>query len=98
MPGPGAHKTDQALADYLATIVASITVTAGANVGTLGTGVYDSLSSGTLQFRDVAAGSGRISISLDGNHNILVDAVTGTTSSTVCAGNDSRLSDSRTPL
>lgn len=47
----------------------------GLNVGTLGIGTFKQKVGTTLQFRNVAAGSSKISVSLDGNNNILVDAV-----------------------
>lgn len=45
----------------------------GANVGTLGVGVYEGKTGATLEFRNVSPGSDKITVSLDANHNIMVD-------------------------
>jgi hypothetical protein len=47
----------------------------GSNQGTLGVGVFDSKLGVDLRFRDVAPGSTKITTTLDGNKNILVDVV-----------------------
>lgn len=57
------------------TFAGSSSISAATNIGTLGQGVYDSLNVTTLQFRDVAAGSSKVTVTLDGNHNILIDVV-----------------------
>lgn len=70
----------------------------GANVGTAGVGVYDSKSGVQLRFRKLNPLSGRLSIAADTvNQKVDLDVVTGTTSGTVAAGDDARLSDARTP-
>jgi len=43
------------------------------NVGTLGSGVFDTKNGSNLQFKNIAAGSNKISISEDGSKNIQVD-------------------------
>lgn len=71
----------------------------GANVGTAGAGVYDSKSGVQLRFRKLNASSTRITIAADAaNQKVDFDVATGTTAGTVAAGDDSRLSDARTPL
>lgn len=68
------------------------------NVNAGGVGVFKQKTGVNLEFRGVNAASGRISVALDAATNeIDIDAVTGTTATTVCAGNDARLSDARTP-
>ncbi len=47
----------------------------GSNVGTLGYGVFKQKSGTTLQFRNIASGSSKISTTLDTSNNILIDAV-----------------------
>jgi hypothetical protein len=69
----------------------------GSNIGIDGIGVFDSKIGVTLQFRNIAPASGKITTVLNGN-DIVLDVVTGTDANSVCIGNDSRLSDSRTPL
>lgn len=52
------------------------TVTNGLNVGNGGVGVFDSENSGILEFRNINAGSNKISVSLDvANKEIDIDAV-----------------------
>ena len=77
-----AHLTDQALADYLATQLA-----AKASAG-------DVAAKQDTSQKGVAGGYA----SLDGSGDVpIAQLPTGTTASTVCIGNDSRLSDARTP-
>jgi hypothetical protein len=45
----------------------------GVNVGTLGVGVYEGKEAATLQFRNIAPGSDKVTVALDANHNIKVD-------------------------
>jgi hypothetical protein len=45
------------------------------NVGTLGVGVFDSTVSVNFGFRNLAPASSKVTITLDGNHNILFDIV-----------------------
>lgn len=52
------------------------TITGASNIGNAGVGVYDStLGGAVLQFRNIAPGSSRVTTTLDGNNNILVDVV-----------------------
>lgn len=68
------------------------------NVGTAGVGVFKTKSGVDLQFKKINAGSAKVTITDDtGSDEVDVDVATGTTSATVCVGNDSRLSDARTP-
>ena len=50
-----------------------------------------------LPFKVIQIGSAKLSIATDVS-NVTLDVVTGTTATTVCIGNDARLSDARTPL
>lgn len=68
------------------------------NVGTAGVGVFKQKSGVDLQFKKLNAGSAKVTVTDDtGNDEVDVDVVTGTTANSVCIGNDSRLSDARTP-
>lgn len=49
----------------------------GSNQGTLGVGVFNGKVGVDLQFRDVAPGSTKVTTTLDGSKNILVDVVPG---------------------
>lgn len=46
----------------------------GANVGTLGYGVYKNKTGTVLNFKKIASNSSKIDLSIDGNDNILIDA------------------------
>lgn len=59
----------------------------GQNIGTEGYGTYFSKSGTTLNFRNIAANSDKISVTLDGNNNIKIDAVP------LEIGNEIRLQD-----
>jgi hypothetical protein len=48
-------------------------VSNASNIGTLGVGTFTAKNGGTLQFKNVAPGSTKISTTLDGNNNILID-------------------------
>jgi len=72
-------------------------VNTASNQGTDGIGVFDAKVSLDLQFRHIAPASAKITVSLNGK-DIDLDVATGTTSDTVCIGDDARLSDARTPL
>lgn len=68
------------------------------NVGVGGIGVVSGKVGVDLQFRSIKAASGRISVALDAaNKAVTIDGVVGSASGTLCAGDDSRLSDARTP-
>jgi hypothetical protein len=70
----------------------------GSNVGAAGVGVFFQKSGVDLQFKKLNAGSAKVSISDDvPNTEVDIDVVTGTSADSVCVGNDSRLSDARTP-
>ena len=68
------------------------------NVGTAGVGVYKQKTGVDLEFKKINAGSAKVTVVDDtGNDEVDIDVVTGTTADSVCVGNDSRLSDARTP-
>jgi hypothetical protein len=68
------------------------------NVGTAGVGVYKQKTGVDLEFKNINAGSAKVTITDDiGDDEVDIDVVTGTTADSVCVGNDSRLSDSRDP-
>jgi hypothetical protein len=73
-------------------------VNTASNVGTAGVGLFNSKVAADLQFKNAEAASSKISIAdYPTNKTVRFDVNTGTTSSTVCVGDDSRLSDARTP-
>lgn len=73
-------------------------INTASNVGTGGVGVFKQKSGVDLEFKKVNAGSAKVTVTDDtGNNEVDVDVVTGTDANSVCVGNDSRLSDSRTP-
>lgn len=68
------------------------------NVGTAGVGVFKQKSIYDLEFKKINAGSAKVTITDDtGNDEVDIDVATGTDDNSVCIGNDSRLSDARTP-
>lgn len=69
------------------------------NVGTAGVGVWKQKVGVNLEFKKINAGSAKVTITDDvANNEVDVDVVTGSSGTTVCVGDDARLSDSRTPL
>lgn len=89
------------------------TVNSASNVGAGGIGFFDALVGTDLQFRNLNAASSKVTVTLDGaNKEVDVDVVDATTTqkgavelatdgesaaNVVVQGNDSRLSNSRTP-
>jgi hypothetical protein len=68
------------------------------NVGTTGVGIFKQKSGVDLQLKKINAGSAKVTVTDDtGNDEVDVNVVTGTDANSVCVGNDSRLSDARTP-
>lgn len=69
------------------------------NVGTGGVGVFKQKTGVDLEFKKINAGSAKITVTDDtGNSEVDINVVTGADANSVCIGNDSRLSDARTPL
>lgn len=68
------------------------------NQGVGGVGLVNGKVGVDLQFRNINAGSSKITVTLDApNKEVDLDVATGTSATTVCVGNDIRLSDARTP-
>lgn len=73
-------------------------VNTATNVGVGGVSIVNGKVGVDLQFRSVNALSPKITVVLDAaNKKVDFDIVTGITSTSVCVGNDARLSDARTP-
>lgn len=61
-------------------------ISGASNLGSSGQGVYDSVTAGVLGFRNIAPGSSKVTTTLDGSHNILVDVNPGAIDKNALAG------------
>jgi hypothetical protein len=76
---PGGDPANTINANNLATYILGLNayVTNGVNIGNEGVGVFSSAAGGYLRFNNIAPASNRITATLDGNHNILIDVDVG---------------------
>lgn len=73
-------------------------INTASNIGSAGIGLFKQKLGVDLQFKKINAGSSKVSITDDtANNEVDIDIITGTTTNTACAGDDSRLSNARTP-